>query len=103
MYKRQVPVLTIITAYWSSPARIILALVLSIPWIFSPWIAYRISQEKEREEAIREEDRQTLSRLSRKIWAFYEDFAGVEDHYLPPDNYQEHPHRGVAHLSLIHI
>lgn len=94
-----VPVLTIITAYWSSPARIILALVLSIPWIFSPWIAYRISQEKEREEAIREEDRQTLSRLSRKIWAFYEDFAGVEDHYLPPDNYQEHPHRGVAHRT----
>jgi cyclic beta-1,2-glucan synthetase len=40
-----------------------------------------------------------LRKLSRKTWAFFETFVGPEDHWLPPDNYQEHPVAGVAHRT----
>ncbi|MGO9599698.1 MAG: glucoamylase family protein, partial [Isosphaeraceae bacterium] len=36
---------------------------------------------------------------SRKTWAFFETFVGPEDHWLPPDYYQEHPVAGVAHRT----
>ena len=32
-----------------------------------------------------------LQKLSRKTWAFFETFVGPEEHWLPPDNFQEHP------------
>jgi hypothetical protein len=40
-----------------------------------------------------------LRRLSRKTWAFFETFVGPQDHWLPPDNYQEHPVGVVAHRT----
>ena len=40
-----------------------------------------------------------LRKLSRKTWAFFETFVGPEDHWLPPDNYQEHPVAAVAHRT----
>ena len=45
-----------------------------------------------------------LRKISRKTWAFFETFVGPEDHWLPPDNYQEHPvARGRAsHLADQH-
>ncbi len=35
----------------------------------------------------------------RKTWAFFETFVGPDDHWLPPDNYQEHPVATVAHRT----
>jgi cyclic beta-1,2-glucan synthetase len=40
-----------------------------------------------------------LRGLSRKTWAFFETFAGEDDHWLPPDNYQEQPGPIVAHRT----
>ena len=40
-----------------------------------------------------------LRKLSRKTWAFFETFVGPEDHWLPPDNVQEHPVSVVAHRT----
>ena len=40
-----------------------------------------------------------LRKLSRKTWAFFETFVDPEDHWLPPDNYQEHPVAAVAHRT----
>ena len=40
-----------------------------------------------------------LRKLARKTWAFFETFVGPEDHWLPPDNYQEHPVAVVAHRT----
>ena len=37
-----------------------------------------------------------LQILARKTWTFFEKFAGPEDNWLPPDNYQEHPAPVVA-------
>ena len=37
--------------------------------------------------------------MAKQIWAFYEDYAGPEDHFLPPDNVQIDPFNGVAHRT----
>ncbi|MET0655438.1 MAG: glucoamylase family protein, partial [Pseudoxanthomonas sp.] len=37
-----------------------------------------------------------LGRLSRRTWAFFETWIRAEDHWLPPDNIQEHPTLVVA-------
>ncbi|HEV2607682.1 MAG TPA: glucoamylase family protein, partial [Xanthomonadaceae bacterium] len=40
-----------------------------------------------------------LGRLARRTWAFFESFDGPDDHWLPPDNMQEHPVQMVAHRT----
>jgi cyclic beta-1,2-glucan synthetase len=40
-----------------------------------------------------------LRTVARKTWAFFETYVGPEDHWLPPDNYQEHPVPAVAHRT----
>ncbi|MDP3260203.1 MAG: hypothetical protein Q8M34_06425, partial [Thermodesulfovibrionales bacterium] len=69
-------------------------------WFASPAIAWWISRPLVRRGA-RLSDDQTifLRKLSRKTWAFFETFVDPEDHWLPPDNYQEHPVAAVAHRT----
>ncbi len=40
-----------------------------------------------------------LRKLSRKTWSFFETFAGPDDNWLPPDNYQEQPVSTIAHRT----
>jgi hypothetical protein len=37
-----------------------------------------------------------LRKLARKTWRFFETFIGPEDHWLPPDNFQENPAPVIA-------
>ena len=69
-------------------------------WFASPAIAWWISRPLTRRAARLTADQTLfLQKLSRKTWAFFETFVGPEDHWLPPDNYQEHPFAGVAHRT----
>lgn len=66
-------------------------------WFFSPIIAYAISKERKRIEIqLSDEQKTILRRLSRKTWAYFEDFVNEENNWLAPDNYQEEPNIGVA-------
>ncbi len=42
-----------------------------------------------------------LRKMARKTWAFFETYVGPDDHWLPPDNYQEHPvpTSGASHVA----
>lgn len=40
-----------------------------------------------------------LNDLARKTWSFYETFVSIEDNWLPPDNFQEHPNSVLAHRT----
>ena len=40
-----------------------------------------------------------LHRVARKTWMFFATFVGPDDHWLPPDNYQEHPVAVIAHRT----
>ena len=69
-------------------------------WFASPAIAWWISRPLARRAARLTADQTLfLRKLSRKTWAFFETFVGPEDHWLPPDNYQEHPVAVVAHRT----
>lgn len=61
-------------------------------WIISPLIARWLSRPLKREEPkLNAEQLRFLHRMARKTWAFFETFITEEDHWLPPDNYQEEP------------
>ncbi len=80
------------------------ALVVSLPllglWFTSPAIVWWISRPLgSREAKLTNEQTIFLRKLSRKTWAFFETFVGPEDHWLPPDNFQENPSGVVAHRT----
>jgi len=69
-------------------------------WFASPAIAWWISRPLARRKTRLTADQTLfLKKLSRKTWAFFETFVGPEDHWLPPDNYQEHPAPVVGHRT----
>jgi len=80
------------------------ALPVALPvlglWFISPLITWWISTPLSPRRARLTEDQIVfLRKLSRKTWAFFENFVGPEDHWLPPDNYQEEPLAVVAHRT----
>ena len=69
-------------------------------WFVSPLVAWWISWPLARRKARLTADQTTfLRKLSRKTWAFFETFVGPEDHWLPPDNFQEYPVAVIAHRT----
>jgi hypothetical protein len=54
-----------------------------------------IPYEQQRPE-ISQADRSELRKWARQIWAFFEVFVNQENNYLPPDNIQLEPYKGVA-------
>ena len=97
------PVIAAATAIYlalSRPAALGVAGPILGLWFASPAIAWWISRPLARREARLTADQTLfLRKLSRKTWAFFETFVGPEDHWLPPDNYQEHPVAAVAHRT----
>ena len=84
----------------SSPAVLVVAGPILILWLVSPAIAWWISRPLARREARLTADQTFfLRKLARKTWAFFETFVGPEDHWLPPDNYQEYRGPVVAHRT----
>ena len=73
------------------------ALILGL-WLVSPWIAWRISQPIEPSAVPELRPRQLafLRRTARKTWRFFETFVTAQEHWLPPDNFQEEPIPVVA-------
>lgn len=82
------------------PEHLMVAAPFLLVWLFSPAIAWRISQPSRRREAkLSAAQVHFLRNVSRKTWAFFENFAGPDDNWLPPDNFQEHPVGVVAHRT----
>lgn len=82
------------------PAALPIALPLLVLWAVAPELARRISQPHvERAQRLEPEALPTLRKLARQTWLFYETFVGPDDHWLPPDNYQESPLSEVAHRT----
>jgi cyclic beta-1,2-glucan synthetase len=71
-------------------------------WLFSPQAAYWISRPYQRKkERLTDEQRRRLREIARRTWLFFEQFVGPEDHWLPPDHFQESPRGLVAHRTSI--
>lgn len=69
-------------------------------WLCSPLIVWWIDRPiTERIEPLSEEQVNLLHQVARRTWGFFERFVGPEDHWLPPDHYQELPIGAVAHRT----
>ena len=72
------------------PSALLAAAPVLIAWFVAPLVAYWISRPRRiKEIPLTEPERAELRRIARKTWHFFETFVGDEDHWLPPDNYQE--------------
>ncbi len=68
-----------------------------IGWMAAPLVAWALSQPRPpRRRALAPHERTQIRALARKTWHYFDVFVGPEDHWLPPDNFQESPGREVA-------
>ncbi|TCT22276.1 GH36-type glycosyl hydrolase domain-containing protein [Thiobaca trueperi] len=97
------PALAIFTALdlaLSDPSVLLVAAPILLSWLAAPSIAWWMSRPQTRREPRLTADQFRFLRiLSRRTWSFFETFVGPNDHWLPPDNYQEHPVAVVAHRT----
>ena len=76
------------------------AFPLILSWLLSPYIAARISRPiSHAPQPLSQTQQNTLRLLARTTWLYFEHFIGPDDHWLPPDHYQEDPRGLVAHRT----
>ncbi|WP_193335573.1 GH36-type glycosyl hydrolase domain-containing protein [Devosia beringensis] len=69
-------------------------------WLLAPEIAVWLSKPRVlRQETLHDDDRRFLRHIARRTWLYFETFAGPEDNWLPPDNFQEAPKIKIAHRT----
>ncbi len=77
---------------WLRPEVLAIAAPFILSWLVSPQIAHWISRPVVKEVVqLSLRQRQQLRSLARRTWLYFEHFVGPEDHWLPPDHYQEEP------------
>ncbi len=82
------------------PAVIEVILPLLLLWLSAPLVAWWISRPLlPAEPKLGREQQVFLRTLARRTWAFFEEYVGPEDNWLPPDNVQEQPSVVVAHRT----
>ena len=79
-----------------NPASLVVCGFLAV-WAVSPAIAWWLSLPLvEKPAEFSTGQIHMLHKLARRTWNFFEVFVTAEDHWLPPDNFQEYPHTVVA-------
>jgi cyclic beta-1,2-glucan synthetase len=82
------------------PSAIPAAAPLLLLWLAAPEIALWIGRPPARKTVpLDARDVPFLRALARRTWLYFETFAGPEDNWLPPDNYQGEPHEEIAHRT----
>jgi hypothetical protein len=97
------PVLALATGLYLAllaPANLAAAAPILLLWLLSPVIAWWISLPiRLRPARLSAEQTGFLHRSARRTWDYFETFVTPQDHWLPPDNYQEHPVEVIAHRT----
>ena len=85
---------------FTNPWALLPAAPILLLWIAAPEIAVWTSRSRRsRRPDLTADERAYLRRLARRTWLYFETFAGPEDNWLPPDNFQEQPHAELAHRT----
>ncbi|MCJ7549926.1 MAG: hypothetical protein MUQ30_09625, partial [Anaerolineae bacterium] len=85
---------------WLNPTALWVALPLLSVWLLSPAIAWWISLPIDHApDPLSADETARLCTLTRRTWLFFERFVGPEDHWLPPDHFQEAPRGIIAHST----
>ncbi len=70
---------------------------LGVIWVFSPIISFLLSRKiTAHSKLLSHKDRCKLLAYIREMLKYFDDFLTEENHYLPPDNFQESPPVGLA-------
>lgn len=82
------------------PASAGAALPLLLAWAASPQLAWWVSRPATtKPPPFGPGPRTELRQLARRTWLFFERFVGPDDHWLPPDHFQEQPLGVAAHRT----
>jgi cyclic beta-1,2-glucan synthetase len=97
------PAIAVVTAHYlilsRTEAFVVAAPILAL-WLTSPAFTWWVSRSlAPREATLTADQTMFLRKMARKTWAFFDTYVGPDDHWLPPDNYQEHPVARVAHRT----
>src|SRR5229473_540544 len=94
-------VLAAILVAWAKPGSWPVAAPYLILWVLSPAIARWTSLPPAVaiHKRVSASDAQSLRLVARRTWRFFETFVTMEDHMLPPDNFQEEPKPVLAHRT----
>ncbi|MGH8502562.1 MAG: GH36-type glycosyl hydrolase domain-containing protein [Gammaproteobacteria bacterium] len=84
-----------------NPGAIIAAGPFVLLWAASPVVAWFISlpPKPDKTDPLSASEIILLRLTGRRIWRFFSTLVTVEDHALPPDNFQEDPEPVIAHRS----
>ena len=84
----------------AEPGTLRVASPLLLLWFVSPQIAVWISCPARHDASeLTVAQRNMLRRLARRTWYYFERYVGPDDHWLPPDHFQEDPRGLVAHRT----
>ncbi|WP_282244356.1 glycoside hydrolase family 94 protein [Stenotrophomonas sp. PS02300] len=79
------------------PQALPLALPFLLAWTFAPGLMAWLGRPPAAIVAeLSDTQRAFLGRLARRTWSFFQAWVREQDHWLPPDNIQEHPALVVA-------
>jgi cellobiose phosphorylase len=97
------PTLSVATLFFLAqirPAALIIAAPILALWFVGPALAWWSSRPAPRRASkLTVDDTRFLRGVARKTWAFFDTFVSPKDHWLPPDNVQEHPVESIAHRT----
>ena len=83
-----------------NPSALLVAAPLLLVWIISPQVSDWISRPTLHTSArLSNDQHKQLQRLARRTWAYFEQYAGPDDHWLPADHFQESPGGSIAHYT----
>ncbi|MFN0164255.1 MAG: GH36-type glycosyl hydrolase domain-containing protein, partial [Burkholderiales bacterium] len=82
------------------PAALVVAAPLLALWFAAPLMVWWTARPRApRMARLEGGDIAFLRRAARRTWAYFDNFVGPEDNWLPPDNNQEQSAVGVAHRT----
>ena len=89
-----------IAIFWINPESLSAAAPLLLLWFAGPEITIQLNRPRHKPTAqLDQTDRLFLREIARRTWLYFETFAGPQDNWLPPDNYQGDPHPEIAHRT----
>ncbi|MBR5292336.1 MAG: DUF3131 domain-containing protein [Clostridia bacterium] len=81
----------------------VFAACLAVLWIGMPLLIWALD-ESPRRDTLSDGEREMLMDIAQSTWGFFESFCKESTNFLPPDNFQQHPHhRPVLNTSPTNI
>ncbi len=82
------------------PASLAPAAPVLLLWLACPLVVWWLGQPVAGTPASLDAEQTLFLRtIARRTWAFFDTFVSAEDHWLPPDNFQETRDKGLAHRT----